>query len=350
MVTICRKNGAEDREQESNGALSIPLFVAASCQDAVSVGAQSPDSTSPIQLVPRTKAEREQNYQSEHRISLIVQVTDSSGNPVSGLKPGDFLVLDNQKRQKVARFREVNGKTFTADVHVVVVLDAVNGGGSEIGRLKKDLDRYLSQGHGPLRFPISLVYVSDAGVVETPASTDRSLIAAQLAQLARRQRDPECEPGEGWQGKRLQSYPACVYMHFIESLNALRKLVGAQQQQHTRARTILIWPGRGWLIGEDFGSSVGYQGGNYRDVLVELITNLREAQVTLDAVSWDNFETPRNLLAPIMTVTVSAPRTPDEVAEVAMALPALARQSGGQVLPKVKNFENAMDACLSERE
>ena len=80
--------------------LSIALFVAASCQDAVSVRAQSPDSTSPIQLVPRTKEERAQKYQSEHRISLIVQVTDSSGSPVRGLKPEDFLVLDNQKPKK----------------------------------------------------------------------------------------------------------------------------------------------------------------------------------------------------------------------------------------------------------
>lgn len=326
--------------------LSIPLFVAATWLNAVSVGAQSPDSTSPIQLIPRTKAQREQSLRSEHRISLIVQVTDSSANPVSGLKPEDFMVLDNQKQQKVTRFREVDGKTFTADIRVVVVLDAINDGGAEIGHLKKDLGKYLTQGQGPLQFPISLVYVSEAGVVQPPASTDRSVITAQLTQLARGQRSPECERGERWQGARFQSYPDCVNMHFAESLNALRKIVG--DQQNTRKRTILIWPGRGWPIGEDFGTSVVHQRGNYSGVLVDLVTDLREAQVTLDAVSRAGFETPRDFLAPIMTTTVSAPRTPDDFAEVAMGLPALARQSGGQVFPKVKNFGNAMNACLSD--
>ncbi|MGA7245464.1 MAG: hypothetical protein WBX19_19935, partial [Terracidiphilus sp.] len=77
-------------------------------------------------------------------------------------------------------------------------------------------------------------------------------------------------------------------------------------------------------------------------------TNLREAQVTLDAVSWGDFETPRNVLKPVMSVTVSVPITPDEVAEEAMALPALARQDGGLVFSKVKNLANAMAACLEE--
>lgn len=327
-------------------ALCILLFVAVSSQTAVSVGAQSPDSTSPIHLVPRTKAVRERNYRSQHRISLVVQVTDTSGSPVTGLKPEDFLVLDNQKQQKAARFREVDAKRFTADIHVVVVLDAINDGGSEIRHLKKDLNKYLSERQGPLELPISLAYVSEGGVVQTQAFTDRGVIATQFAQFARRQRSPGCQRGEKWQGARFQSYPDCVNTHFAESLNALRKIVG--DRQNTRKRTIVIWPGRGWPIGEDFGTSVVHQRGNYSDVLVDLMTDLREAQVTLDAISWDGFETPRDFLAPIMTATVGAPRTPDDAAELAMALPALAQQSGGQVFPKVKDFGNAMDACLSD--
>lgn len=71
----------------------------------MSLWAQSPDTNSSIQLVPRTKAQREQTYEAEHRISLIVQVTDSSGRPVSGLKAEDFSVLDNQKVWMVTRLR-----------------------------------------------------------------------------------------------------------------------------------------------------------------------------------------------------------------------------------------------------
>ncbi len=344
----------------SAGVLCILLFAAVSNQNAFGVWAQSPDTTSPIQLIPRTKAEREQNYEAEHRISLIVQVTDSSGKLVPGLKAEDFSVLDNQKPQKVARFREVDGKTFTADVHVVVVLDAINDGGSGIGHLKKDLDRYLSQGHGPLQFPITLVFATGAGETESQPSTDRSVITKQLAEFARLPREAACDQAHFTEGSRMdgqvmssqspgnsaEERADCMNMHFTESLNALRKLVG--EQENTRGRAILIWPGRGWPMVAEFGTHVVNKRGNYRDVLVELNTNLREAQVTLDAVSWGDFETPRNVLKPVMSVTVSVPITPDEVTEEAMALPALARQDGGLVFSKVKNLANAMAACLEE--
>jgi hypothetical protein len=98
----------------------------------------------------------------------------------------------------------------------------------------------------------------------------------------------------------------------------------------------------------EFGSQAKAQRGNYRDVLVELMTNLREAQVTLDAVSWGDFEAPRNVRKPIMSVTASTPSTPDEIAEITMALPALARQNGGQAVAKVKNFADALDAFVAD--
>jgi len=102
------------------GITCVLLIAAFSNQNALNVWAQSPNTTSPIQLIPRTKAQREQKYEAEHRISLIVQVTDSVGKPVSGLMAEDFSVFDNQKPQKIGAFREVDGKTFTASVRLVL--------------------------------------------------------------------------------------------------------------------------------------------------------------------------------------------------------------------------------------
>jgi VWFA-related protein len=341
------------------GITCVLLIAAFSNQNALNVWAQSPNTTSPIQLIPRTKAQREQKYEAEHRISLIVQVTDSVGKPVSGLMAEDFSVFDNQKPQNIGTFREVDGKTFTADVHAVIVLDGINDGGSGIAHLKKDLGRYLSQGRGPLQFPISLAFVSENGETETPPSTDRVVVSRHLAQLARLSHAADCDltiyadrshlsPGFGTQGQASTAEERADWMnmHFAESLNALRKLVG--EQENVRGRAILIWSGRGWPLLAEFGRAAVSQRGNYRDVLIELNTSLREAQVTLDAISWGDFETPKNVLKPIMSVTVSVPGTPDEVAEEAMALPALAQQNGGLVFPKVKNFANAMSGCLED--
>ncbi|MGA7242370.1 MAG: hypothetical protein WBX19_04265, partial [Terracidiphilus sp.] len=327
----------------SAGVLCILLFAAVSNQNAFGVWAQSPDTTSPIQLTPRTKAQREHEYEAQHRISLIVQVTDSSGKPITGLKAEDFSLLDNQKLTSTASFREFEEPAGTASAHVLLVLDAINDGGSSIGHVKKDLEKFLAQDHGPLPIPITLVFASGAGATESQPSTDRSVVAKQLAEFARLPREAACDQAHFIEGSRMDgqvmgSQPIgnnsaeeradCMISHFTESVNAIRSLIA--EQKNVRGRAILLWTGRGWPLLADFGTQAEAQRGNYRDVLVELTTNLREAQVTLDAVSWGDFETPRNVRKPIMSVTASAPSTLDEIAEITMALPALAHQNGGQ--------------------
>jgi VWFA-related protein len=345
----------------SVGVLGISLFLVAGMPLAVSIRAQSPDSTSPVQLIPRTKAEREQRYQARHLITIIAQVADSSGKAVTGLKADDFSLLDNRKPTRTASFHEFEGLASRANLHVMLVLDAINDAGSSIGHVKKDLDKFLARGQGPLPFSIALVYASGAGVVtQSQPSTDRLAVAKQLAEFARRPREAGCDQAHFIEGSRIDGQtmgsqssrsPAeeradCMILHFTESINALRSLIS--EQNNVRGRTILIWTGRGWPLLAEFGSQAKAQRGNYRDVLVELMTNLREAQVTLDAVSWGDFEAPRNVRKPIMSVTASTPSTPDEIAEITMALPALARQNGGQAVAKVKNFADALDAFVAD--
>ncbi|HMG87261.1 MAG TPA: VWA domain-containing protein [Terracidiphilus sp.] len=345
--------------QVSVGVLGVSLFLVAVIQQAGSICAQSPDSTSP-KLIPRTKAEREHKYQAHHLIALVAQVTDSSGKPVTGLKADDFSLLDNRTPTRTTSFHEFEGPASTANVHVMLVLDAINDGGSSIGHVKKDLDKFLAQHHEALPFPITLVFASGSGESESQPSTDRSAVANELAEFARRPREAECDQTHFIEGSRMSGQAMgsqspgnsaeeradCMISHFTESVSALRSLIA--EQNNVRGRTILIWTGRGWPLLADFGIQAEAQRGNYRDVLVELTTNLREAQVTLDAVSWGDFETPRNSSKPLMSVTASAPSTPDAIAEVTMALPALARQNGGQAVARVKNFADAMDAILAD--
>jgi VWFA-related protein len=340
------------------GLFFVPLLYAACGVDAVG-RAQDPGSTSP-KLIPRTKAEREHKYRAHRLITLIAQVTDSSGKPVTGLKADDFSLLDNQTPAKTTSFHEFEGPASMANVHVMFVLDAINDGGSSIGHVRKDLDKFLAQEQGPLPFPIALVYASGSGESESQPSTDRSEVARQLAEFARGPREAGCDQAHFIEGSRMSGQAMgsqsrgnsaeeradCMISHFTESVSALRSLIA--EQNNVRGRTILIWTGRGWPLLADFGTQAEAHRGNYRDVLVELTTNLREAQVTLDAVSWGEFETPRNAGKPIVSVTASAPSTPDEIAETTMALPALARQNGGQAVARVKNFAEAIDAFVAD--
>jgi len=85
---------------------------------------------------------------------------------------------------------------------VVLILDAINDGGTAIAHLKKDLGKFLSQRHEPLAYPISLAFVSNGGVFESQPSTDRAYIAGQLAEFARRSHSSDCEPTQSIEGSR----------------------------------------------------------------------------------------------------------------------------------------------------
>lgn len=306
---------------------------------AQSSSPQTPDSTSPIQLIPRNA---EQRREAAERISLIVNVTDASGKPAAGLKASDFTVLDQRKPQNIVQFREVDGKNFTADVQVVIVLDGING--SSLRRVRKQLDPWLSRSKGPLLYPTSMALATESGVIETGASTDRAALSAGLTRITRNVSvGMDCEastnsditPGIRQMfdyGSRMN----CLWEQSEHSINALRALIGLRQQ--TRKRTIVIWTGPGWSLPLELPA-------NYYDVLANLTTNIREAQVTLDAVSWTTFNQTRYYRQPIMSVTAIAP-TPNRVAEKEMALPHLAEESGGRALTKVKDFSSVLASLI----
>ena len=345
------------------GVLWAALFLFAFPSAVVDLGAQGAPSTTPVQLISRTKEDREQAEQASRRIVLNVQVTDLSNKPVTGLKPEDFTLLDNHQPQTIAAIREIDGQQSSADAHVVIVLDAINDGGSGMGHLKKDLGKFLSQSHEALTYPLSLALVSNGGVSESQPSTDRAVIAGQLAEFARRSHSSDCEPAQAIEGSRIQSSSgqpnssqgnrtqeraSCLDEQFAQSVAALRVLI--VEQQDVRGRAILIWTGRGWPLVAAYGAGPGPEGhrGNYRDVLVELMTNLHENQVTLDAISWGDFEHPKEIRNPVTSVDANVPSTPDEVAEGAIALPELARLSGGQAFAKEKSFADSLATFMAD--
>ncbi len=189
--------------------------------------------------------------------------------------------------------------------------------------------------------------------MRTDPSTDRALIAPRLKDFARRARENNCYglapvafPGDG--GMRMFSSSAakpakklggCDLNHFIVSMNTLRALLG--EHQKVRERTILIWTGRGWMVG-------GLYPGEYATAIAALNTDLREGQVTLDAISWGEFNRPPNFHKGIMSVTAVAPQTADQAAAAGLWLQVLAQQNGGQIFAKVKSFADAMAACLED--
>jgi VWFA-related protein len=323
----------------------VGWFIAAIFSLAVLGQAQTAPS-----LVPRTASERERQQESNNQILLNVQVTDSAGQPVSGLTRDDFTVLDDQQPQKIVMFREVESKD--RPVHVLIVFDAINAEAWMIRHAREDLANYLARRRGrPLPYPISLVLVSDTGTTESPFTTDPAALSQHVAEMPRSTHGTSCnnagasqeldDLGGGAYATPAPSVTGCSFAHMKQSVAALSSLL--KEQTSLQGRTILIWTGPGWSLPKQAT-------GNFLDVLVELTTNMRIAQTTLYAVSPDKFERveelPHRQNATVgEDISLANQTKRDQAALRSTTLPILARQSGGRVFEKT-NLDTAIDACF----
>lgn len=339
------------------------LFCAMACAGVLSAQTQAPNRQNP-QLKPRTPEQREQTYVSQRRVFLHVAVTDASGKPVSGLTSADFTVLDHGETQKVARFEEVKGAIVTADqVHGLVVLDAINGGRGGVNRVRKELTKLLSQGQGPLAYPLEIVVATDTGNNEGKPTTDRKALEKDLAELTRNVHSTDCyatQPGSDLQGSRIgaaflgQGGSAlarwtCLSGHLTDSINALQAI--AQEQENASGRAIVIWTGPGWPLPPKFDNGQVMGGGtmgDLSDAIFTLEAGMQQGQVTLEAVSWGRFEHARGVRKAGLQRNLKGATLEEQ--EAALELPALAEQTGGLALEKSKDLADALNTCLADGE
>ena len=314
-------------------------------------------------LVPRTPGQREHIYEAQRRINLHIVVTDASGQPVTGLKPEDFTVLDHGQPQKVAQFEEVKPAMAADDsVHGLVVLDAINGGSVGVNRVRKELVKLLRQGHGPLNFPLEIVVVSDGGTEDGQPTTDRNALTADLAHLTRNVHSTDCDlaPGARDMDSRIgaaflgqmdsaQTRWNCLNSHLNASLNALNAL--AQEQQNVKGSAIVIWTGAGWPLPPkmDAGQIMGGGAmGDLSDAIFSVEAAMQEGQVTLEAVSWGRFERATGARRTGLQGGLAGASLTEQ--EAALELPALAEQTGGLALEKSKNLADSLNTCLADGE
>ena len=113
------------------------------------------------QLIPRTKAQREQRYANLHRILLNLQVTDASGHAVSGLTGQDFTLNIDHRPQKVASFRAIQDGGATAKAHAILLIDMLNDSEPDLANARREIEKILRSAEGPLPAPTSLATLTD---------------------------------------------------------------------------------------------------------------------------------------------------------------------------------------------
>jgi VWFA-related protein len=323
---------------------------------------QSP-AAAPLILIPRSHEERERRYRAIHHIILNVLAVDEFSTPVTGLKPQDFVLMDNGQPQELASFREVNGDQGIAPPHVVLILDAVNNTSRSIAFEIKEIGKYLGSNQGRLMYQTSIATFTPSGFRASRTSIDGSVLLQESRTLFKDIHPYECKSSSD---DAAPAYPAsahgdknigfsvekiddgdCLNERFTLTLTALNDLATAQK--NVLGRVIVIWVGPGWplLTGPEFHPDTAEIKANFFDHIVQLSRTLREAQVTVDAVySPDMFRKPE-LQSVHVKSFAEGPLTEKQATASDLALQAIATQSGGRILES-KSIAAQIARCVAD--
>ena len=329
-------------------------------------------------LKTRTKEERERAYLEAHRITLNVQVADSRGKLVPDLSAGDFALFDNDQPRRIAGVHMIDGEAMNDATEVVILLDAVNTPAQELEQDRQAIFNYLAHGHGPLPYPTSFVLWSNGQLKSTAPTTDRNAVGRAFVKTTKGIHSNACSPADGSleqvavpgvsesdghpngqklppgtpadAGQRADSVSKCLQVHFRDSIAALDGI--ALQQKTLGGRTILIWVGSGWPLLTDvaFGQPTLKARAGLFDELARILHDLRDAQVTIDALSLPDGAREKEFARIDAKALMAGTDSARDAGPGSFALPVLATQTGGRALTSSRDMTADLSSCIRDAE
>jgi VWFA-related protein len=275
--------------------------------------------------------------QPSRTISLDVEVADKNGASVADLHTDDFTVLDNRQQQSIASVQAVGitSAQREAPAEVILAIDAINVGKEMLIQEFDWLHKYLD-GKGPqLDLPTSFAFLEDqAFTMQNHPTRD----AAALARFLESNRP-------GLRALRTSSGRWGAVERERISLHALEHL--AAQAEKRPGRKLLLWIGPGWGSGGDAGGRmIGKGQQNLFTVIVSVWNELRDARITLDMV--DPTVSGGRIFDFNYKVFLKGASEPRNAVYGDLLLPALAAQSGGQVLYGSTDLPGLIDRCVAD--
>ena len=298
---------------------------------------------------------------------LNVQVTDSSGHAVTGLRAQDFSLEINQQPLAITSFRVVQDGGALAQARAFFVIDMLNNSARDLTKIRKAIEK-LAGSSTALPLPTSLLFLTENGTDVSSPSRDAQELAAELGKATKSFHVKDCT--EDWNNvalgkgnvitslgdinrvrdrhKTADSIGNCLNEKYQLSFTALLRF--AHRQQDLPGRAILIWIGPGWpvLSGSEFGAEAPYLRESFFRNLVNASTELREGQVTLDAVSWPASSSIAKLDYSDSAALTRVTSTAAQASARSVAMPVLAHNSGGQVYIHENNLTAELSACLAD--
>ena len=299
---------------------------------------QAPLSADPVlRLRPAPKPAAAKSR--EGRIELDVVVTGADGQPVAGLEPQDFKILDDGQPRKILSFRSFDGIAVkpAPPVEVFLLIDTLNLPFQQVAFVRQEIERFLKENGGHLAQPISIVLLTDAGIrVQPRSSVDGNALLGIVSQI--KGSISSINPVMGASGD---------LMRFQESVHELTGI--AENEAKRPGRKLLVWVGPGWPIlqGPDFTFSEKNQRG-YFDAIVELSTKLREARMAVYSVAPASSALNSGTFRFVYRDFLKGVRTPRQTDTGNLALKVLVTQSGGRILDPSNDLAAQIDRCIAE--
>lgn len=269
------------------------------------------------------------------RMSINVVVVDKLGHPVRGLQASDFTLLDNKEPRKLLGFQAVEGNSSSAGpVHVVIVLDNINTGFGAVAWQREQLNEFLKEDSGVLRYPTALGVLSEGGLkLQKDSTTDGN---ALLADFNKYQTD-----------LRLINRNAGFYglADMLEmSLSQLGQLAAYEATVPGHKLIMVISPG--WPMLPAAGDQEDPAQRNWVfNTIVETTNGLREANITLYALN--PFELGRT--DPFYYQGYLKPVALAKNAEYPhLALQVFAVHSGGQALTSGRDITGELNTAIRD--
>ncbi len=276
------------------------------------------------------------------RISIDVAVTDYKGNAVSGLRAGDFNLLDSGRPQSMVTFdsSESNAEKVESPLSIVLVIDTVDLASPAAAEAERVAEDFLRMNGGVLRHPVIVYRITKSEIQAlTNPSMNGDLIARQLKDRKAMRTIWENLPPSAIpkyvpipdQGTTppMTRAPAISLPEALKGLGAI-----IIEQRRVPGRKLLFWIGPGWpsnAASEPRPIQAAFQ------MVAEFSTRLREARIELFiATQWKsgtNPGEPNALMGPRdESFAFKAIKSPADVSRGSLGPEAIAILSGGEVL------------------
>jgi VWFA-related protein len=222
-------------------------------------------------------------------------------------------------------------------VEVILLIDELNLSFQQVAFIRSQLSEFLNQNLGRLKYPVSVMLLSDAGLqVQSKPSLDGKSLGSLVEGIPAHVSVINPAMGAGGALDRFQ-----------RSLRAMETI--AETYARSPGRRLLIWIGPGWPMLESSNFTfTSKDQRRYFDTIVELTNRLREARLVVYSVSPIDSSMGSARFNPARYESyLQAVQTAGQADTGNLALKVIVTHTGGTIFGPSSDLVGQINGCIS---